>query len=84
MSLYRIRSENLEELKEGKTILYLSRLTGYARTYLNSIFTGKMLVEDQTAYKILKPICKESFKLNQKMEKYGMDAMISHFFKKIV
>ena len=81
--MYRIRLENLDELREGKTVLYLSRLTRYARPYLNSIFTGKILIEEETAKKILLPILKESRKLNEKLEKYGTETMIQHFFKKI-
>ena len=81
--MYKIRSENLEELKEGKTITYLSELTGYARTYLNSILKGKILVEKSTTIRILVPICKESTKLSKKMEQYGIQTMIEHFFKKI-
>lgn len=81
--MYRTRLENLDELREGKTIVYLAKLIQCPRQYLNSVFTGKILIDDQKAYTIIKSICKESYKLNQKLEKYGMDAMISHFFKKI-
>lgn len=81
--MYRIRLENLDELREGKTVLYLSRLTHYARTYLNSIFTGKILIEEETAKKILIPILEESRKLNNKLEKEGIKAMINYFFEKI-
>lgn len=81
--MYRIRLENLDELREGKTIIYLAKLIHCSRPYLNSVFTGKNLIDDQKAYSIIQSICKESYKLNQKLEKYGMDAMISHFFKKV-
>ena len=81
--MYKIRKENIEELKEGKTITYLANLTGYTRTYINSIFCGKTLIEEDTAKKILIPIIKESYKLNQKYEKYGIKTMIEHFYKKI-
>jgi len=79
--MYRIRLENLEELKEGKTITYLSKLTGYPRTYLNRVLKGNFLVEEETAKKILKPICSESKKLNEKMNLYGIDTMVQHFFR---
>lgn len=81
--MYRIRIENLEELKEGKTITYLSELTGVPRTYLNSILSGKILIEEDVIKKILIPICKESFKLNEKLETYGIETMIEHFFRRI-
>jgi len=79
--MYRIRSENLDELKEGKTVTYLSQITGFPRTYLNRVFTGTMLIEEERIPKLLIPIFKESLKLNEKYEKYGIDTMIQHFFK---
>lgn len=81
--MYRIRLENLDELKEGKTISYLANLIGYARPYLNNILTGNILVEEKTAKKILIPIFEESRSLYQKYELYGIDTMMKHFFKKI-
>ena len=81
--MYRIRLENLDELKEGKTISYLANLIGYARPYLNNILTGSILVEEKTVKKILIPIFEESRSLYQKYEFYGIDTMLKHFFKKI-
>lgn len=81
--MYRIKLENLDELREGKTISYLSKLTSYARPYLSTIFSGKILIEYNTAVKILMPILQESRKLNEKLEKYGIETMVQHFFKKI-
>ena len=80
---YIIRKENLYELKEGKTDVYLSSITGYTRQYLSEIFNGKRNIDNKTIEKILKPIFAESVKLKNKYEKFGMDTMIYHFFKKI-
>ncbi len=81
--MYRIRSENLEELREGKTVTYLAQITGIPRTFLNSVLKGTILIEEDKVKKILIPIFKESLKLNEKYEKYGIDTMIQHFFRKI-
>lgn len=81
--MYIIRNENLDELKEGKTIKYLATIVGYTRPHLTNIFNGKILIDEKTIRKILIPIFKESLKLNEKYEKYGIETMIKHFFKKI-
>ena len=81
--MYRIKSEKVEELKEGKTIVYLSKIIGYSRPYLNDVFTGKMLIEKEKVSKILLSISKESYKLNKKIAKNGVDITIDYFFKKI-
>lgn len=81
--MYRIKLENLDQLREGKTIVYLAKLVRCSRQYLNSVFTGKALIDKQKAIKILEPICKESYKLNLKLKEKGIDAMINYFFKKI-
>lgn len=78
-----IRPENLYELKEGKTDVYLSTITSYTRQYLCEIFKGKRCIDRKIASKILEPIFLESVKLKEKYEKYGMDTMIEHFFKEI-
>lgn len=81
--MYTIKKFNLYELKEGKTDVYLSGITGYTRQYLSEIFNGKRNIDRKTVEKILVPIFAESVKLKEKYERFGMDTMIQHFFKKM-
>lgn len=81
--IYTIKKANLYELKEGKTDVYISGITGYTRQYLSEIFNGKRNIDRKTVEKILVPIFAESVKLKEKYERFGMDTMIQHFFKKM-
>ena len=78
-----IRQENLYELKEGKSDVYLSTITPYSRPYLCEIFKGKRFVDKKTISKLLIPIFAESVKLKEKYEKYGFDTMLEHFFREV-
>lgn len=81
--MYRIKLDKIEELKEGKTGVYLESKIGYTRQYLSEIFSGRRVVDKETIEKILKPICAESVKLKEKLERGGMDKLIEYFFNKI-
>lgn len=81
--MYRIKLNKLDELKEGKTNIYLESKIGYTRQYLSEIFTGKRIIDKETAVKILDPICSESVKLKDKLDKKGIDKVLKYFFEEI-
>lgn len=80
---YIIDLSKTNELKEGKTDVYLSTIIPYTRQYLNEIFTGKRCSDKKTLSKILKPMIAESVKLKDKYEKDGLEKIIDYFFKEI-
>lgn len=80
---YTIRLEKVEELKEGKTEVYLSTITPYSRVYLNEVFKARRNINKEIIIKILEPIIAESVKLKTLYEKNGIDYMVNYFFKEI-
>lgn len=80
---YMIQLEKVNELKEGKTEMYLSTITPYSRVYLNEVFKARRNIDKQNAIKILKPIIAESVKLKTLYEKKGIDYIVDYFFKEV-
>jgi hypothetical protein len=80
---YIIRTDKVDELKEGKTNIYLSKITHYSRQYLCEIFTGKRIGDKKMIKNIIIPISKESVKIKEKYEEKGLDYLINYFFKEI-
>lgn len=80
---YIIRSEKINELKEGKTEMYLATITPFCRGYLNEVFKARRNVDKDNAIKILQPIIAESVKLKTLYDKNGIDYMVNYFFKEI-
>lgn len=80
---YAIRPEKVEELKEGKTEVYLATITPYSRTYLNEVFKSRRNVNKKTLEEILEPMISESVKLNKMYNKHNIDYIIDYFFKEI-
>ena len=81
--MYRIRLDKVEELKAGRTIVYLEGITGYTRQYLSEAFTGKRNLPEKSITKILIPICNESVKLKERLDKEGIEKIIDYFFQTI-
>lgn len=52
--MFTIRLEKVEELKQGRTVAYISRQIGYARPYVSDIFNGKRNINGKLAEKIIK------------------------------
>lgn len=81
--MYRIRKEKVDELKEGKTTVYLSGLTGYTRQYLTYIFKGALFITKPTAERLILSIAKESVKINEMVkDANSIEDVINYFFKK--
>lgn len=78
---YTIKEEKLDELKEGKTNIYIAQKTKYSRQYITYIFKKQLKINEATAIKILMPLAKESVKLNKMLKDEGIDYMINYFFK---
>lgn len=81
--MYRIRLEKVEELKAGRKNVYLEKITSYSRQYLSDIFTQKRNIDEKATTKIVELICKDSTKLNEKLNKQGIEKMVKYFFEEI-
>lgn len=82
--MYRIKLEKVEELKAGRKNVYFETLTGYSRQYLSDIFTQKRNIDKEAVQKIVVPLCKDSVKLNEKLNKEGIEKIINYFFKEVL
>jgi len=79
---FMIRPEKVDELKAGRTNIYLEDLIGFSRQYISEIFMGKRIIDRKAVKKILIPTCSEHVKLNAMLQK-DLDKTINYFFKKI-
>lgn len=81
--MYRIRKDRVNELKEGKTNVYLEKLTGYTKVYLSNVFRGATFIPKDTAEKIIRELATESIQLHERIEKSkNIEEVIEYFFKK--
>lgn len=78
---YTIREDKRDELREGKTISYISNKIHYSRQYTSYIFNGLIKINVATIIKILFELAKESNKINDMLNKKGNDFTINYFFK---
>ena len=77
---YRIKLDKVKELRNGRTNIYISQITGYAREYVSNILTGKRNLEDNGVKKFLIPVCEDVTKLKERLDKEGLDKTIKYFF----
>lgn len=81
--MYKIRKDRLEELKEGKSTVYLAKLIGYTRQYLTYIFRGTLFIGRDTAEKLITRLAKESLKINKMVQEADdINEVIEYFFEK--
>ena len=82
---YRIRKDKKDELKNGRTITYLSNLCGCSRVYLSYIFNGyaKRKASKDIIKKIIIGISKDSIRINKRLEDSGIEETIKYFFEEI-
>ena len=78
--MYRIKLDKVEELKSGRTNIYLSELTGFTREYVSNIMTGKRNMETRGLKRFLIPVCQEITKLNEKLNNEGYEKVVEYFF----
>ena len=78
---YTIREEKVSELKEGKTNVYIAKITNYSRQYLTYIFKGQIKINYEAVTDIIMPLANESMKLNMMIGNHGIDYVINYFFK---
>lgn len=80
---YKIKTEKVQELKEGKSNVYISKITGYSRQYLSRLFNAKEKFTEKTVLNIFKSLAVESNKLNTMLMKNGTEKTIKYFFEEI-
>lgn len=78
---YLIKKDKAIELREGKTISYIAKLTDYSRQYTNYIFNGMIKINAETIKNIIEPLSNESLKLNKMLNEKGLDYIINYFFE---
>lgn len=78
--MYRIKLYRVEELRRGRTYIYLAELTGYTREYISNIMTGKRNLEENGLRKFLIPICEDSAKLKEILETESFETIVKYFF----
>ena len=81
--MYKIKQEKKKELLSGRTMVYIAEITGYTRVYINEVFLGARNIKEETVKKILEAICNDSVKLNQKLNKEGIEKVLKYFFEKV-
>jgi hypothetical protein len=80
---YMIKADKVEELKEGKTTVYISKIVPFSRSYLNEFFSRARATNIKSVCKIINPLIAESVKLSNMYNEKGMNYMINYFFEQI-
>lgn len=80
---YKIKTEKVQELKEGKSNVHISEITGYSRQYLSRLFNNKEYFTEKTILNILSSLAIESNRINTMLIKDGMKKTIEYFFEKV-
>lgn len=80
---YKIRESKREELKEGRTIQYISLISKYSRQYMNDILNGKRNITYDCAKTIVKAISKNSFKIANQIKENNIKFVIDYFFEEV-
>lgn len=78
--MYRIKLDKVDELKNGRSYMYLAKITGYTREYISNIFTGKRILEKRGLEKFLIPVCEEIVRLKIKLDNEGYEEVVKYFF----
>lgn len=80
---YKIKKEKIKELKEGKSNVHISKITGYSRQYLSRLFNSKEHFTEKTVLNVLSSLAIESNRINTMLIKNGMEETIKYFFEEI-
>lgn len=80
--LYLMKTKKLDELKEGRTITYLSSIIKISRPILTDILNGKVYISKTIARRIVLQSSKNSINLQNKMKNKTEDEKIEMFFQK--
>ena len=78
--MYRIKLDKVEELRNGRTNIYLAEITGFTREYISNIMTGKRNMTEKGLKRFLIPVCQEIVKLNEKLNNEGYEKIVEYFF----
>lgn len=78
--MYRIKLDKVEELRRGRTYIYLAELTGYTREYVSNIMTGKRNLTEKALERFLIPICEDSAKLKEALDTEPYEIIVKYFF----
>lgn len=78
--MYRIKLDKVQELRHGRTNIYLAELTGFTKEYVCHIMSGKRNMEARGLKRFLVPVCQEITSLNEMLNNEGYEKIVEYFF----
>lgn len=80
---YRLKPDKRDELQEGRTVLYLSKICKYSRQYLTDVFNSKIDITRECAINIIKGTAENSLNIAIRLNKTGINDTLNYFFEKV-